>query len=258
MSEAVSVAVRNRRVFLDDMSLFHGGKQELEEYFDIMVQSCDSHLVVTANVDHLIDLPNSESLKRAYETASLRLVDGMPVLALARLLGARGIARHTGADLLPYCAEWSVSRGWKIAILGGAADVGIAACQELRGRFPGSTVSHVDFPLVKEVGSTECASVAEELRNLEPDIVFVCLGSPKQEAWVLHWKDELPAAVFVGAGAAVDFAAGTKKRAPQIVQRMSLEWVWRLFQEPRRLGHRYLIKGPRFMRVIAQSIKGAM
>jgi glycosyltransferase involved in cell wall biosynthesis len=93
------------------------------------------------------------------------------------------------------------------------------------------------------------------LRSLRPDIVFLCLGFPLQEAWWAHWRDRLPAAVYVGAGAAVDFAAGVRSRAPRAVQRLGMEWCWRLAQEPRRLAHRYLVRGPRFLVVAARSLR---
>ena len=93
-----------------------------------------------------------------------------------------------------------------------------------------------------------------QLRDVAPDIVFVCLGAPKQELWYLQWRDQLPPAVYIGAGAAVDFAADRVRRAPKLVQRIGAEWVWRLAQEPRRLAGRYLGKGPAFLFVIGRSL----
>ncbi|MDN5573728.1 MAG: WecB/TagA/CpsF family glycosyltransferase, partial [Micrococcales bacterium] len=92
------------------------------------------------------------------------------------------------------------------------------------------------------------------LAQLDPSLVYLCLGSPKQEAWFEHWRRELPAAVYVGAGAAVDFAAGARRRAPRALQMIGGEWTWRLVQEPRRMAGRYLGRGPRFLGVIARSV----
>ena len=104
----------------------------------------------------------------------------------------------------------------------------------------------VDDPLSQEV--------IDRLAQLDPSLVYLCLGSPKQEAWFEHWRRELPAAVYVGAGAAVDFAAGARRRAPRALQMIGGEWTWRLVQEPRRMAGRYLGRGPRFLGVIARSV----
>jgi N-acetylglucosaminyldiphosphoundecaprenol N-acetyl-beta-D-mannosaminyltransferase len=96
--------------------------------------------------------------------------------------------------------------------------------------------------------------VVEGIKNFAPDIVFLCLGAPKQESWFMEWRDLLPDGVYIGAGAAVDFAAGVSTRAPAQLQRLGMEWVWRLAQEPKRLAKRYLIKGPRFLVIAARSI----
>lgn len=252
----VSMDVDKDNIHLAGMPLFSGDREELEEALKSMIDSGSQHLVVTANVDQAIDLANSTSLFDAYERASLRLADGMPLVALARILGAKSLPRHTGADLLPAAASWSAKYGWKIAIVGGSSHIGIKATEVLGDKYPGSSLTHVDFPVVDDVTVASCGAVAKSLESLNPDIVFICLGSPKQEHWMNHWSEDLPASVFVGAGAAVDFAAGAKLRAPKTIQYMGLEWAWRLAQEPRRLAARYLVKGPKFFLIVLKSLRG--
>ncbi|MDN4174574.1 WecB/TagA/CpsF family glycosyltransferase [Nocardioides sp. SOB77] len=210
-------------------------------------------LMVTANVDQALDLERRAGTAEAYAAADLVIVDGMPLVHLARALGARGIHRHTGADLLPQVAGLSGGRRWRVVVLGGDPAVAEQAVRNLRADHPGARISAVPFPWIDSADDPASSAAVEGLHRARPDMVFVCLGSPKQEAWYLTWQDALPPAVYIGAGAAVDFAAGRFARAPKVVQRIGGEWVWRLCQEPRRLAHRYLVKGPRIVRVALRS-----
>lgn len=250
------IQVESGGVRINGMPLFTASRDVLKLRLAELVGSQKSHLVVTPNVDQLIDLSSSDLLQRAYSRASLRLIDGMPIVRLAQALGAADVTRNTGADLLPTAAEWAGELGWRIAILGGSTSAGNAAAAALRTRNPGAQVEHVPFPMLSDMQSEKCRPVIQALRQLRPNLIFVCLGSPKQEEWVLEWLNDLPAGVYIGAGAAVDFAAGAKSRAPQAVQRLGFEWLWRLCQEPRRLGFRYLVRGPKFVGIIIKSIRG--
>ncbi|GAB2859368.1 hypothetical protein GCM10027026_06480 [Myroides odoratimimus subsp. xuanwuensis] len=243
------------RLFLNAYPLFSSDSVALIEHFDSLLSQKRPALVVTANVDQLLDLERESATGQVYAGADLIVIDGQPVVQLARMLGAADVHRHTGADLLPMVAEHSATRGWRVSVLGGAPGVAERASAQLRERYPNSQVSAVEFPIVTGVEDEASLPVIEELTRQAPDAVFVCLGAPKQELWFLHWRDRLPPAVYVGAGAAVDFAAGAVSRAPRVVQRVGGEWVWRLAQEPRRLAGRYLLKGPRFALVIARSMR---
>ncbi|MBM7822378.1 WecB/TagA/CpsF family glycosyltransferase [Kocuria palustris] len=249
-----SFQVLGDRLLLDGMEFMVGTEGQVDDELDRLAHSDRPELVVTANVDHVLTLRTSSALLAAYRTASMRLVDGMPLVGLARLLGLAQAERHTGADLLPHTAAVSAARGWRIVITGGADDVAAAAVERLRREHPGADLHHVPFPYMRGVNDPLSQEVIDRLAQLDPALVFLCLGSPKQEAWFEHWRQQLPPAVFVGAGAAVDFAAGTRRRAPRVLQMIGGEWTWRLVQEPRRMASRYLGRGPRFLGVIARSV----
>jgi N-acetylglucosaminyldiphosphoundecaprenol N-acetyl-beta-D-mannosaminyltransferase len=237
-----------RPVFTGDMSSFL-------DTLDDHAKDDVPHLAVTANVDHIIDLEGGSPLVDAYHAASLRTVDGAPLLWLLRKLGARDLHRITGADLITTTCREGAIRAWTVAIVGGADDVLEAAVRNLRAEHPRTTIVGIPAPMLGTPGDPAGREIVDALNELNPDIVFLCLGAPKQESWFLHWRPELPAAVYIGAGAAVDFAAGHKKRAPRPVQRIGLEWTWRLAQEFRRLAPRYLIKGPRFLRITRRTLR---
>jgi N-acetylglucosaminyldiphosphoundecaprenol N-acetyl-beta-D-mannosaminyltransferase len=239
---------------LGGAALFAGNADQLLIEVDSLIASRAQHLIVTPNIDQTLDLERDEGLRHAFSEASLRLIDGAPLVMLARMLGARNVHRNTGADLLPLTAELAMSRSWTIAITGGRDSVSRAAAESLTKKYPGGSIVSVPFPFIDGVDSDVSLNVVNMLTDLKPDIVFLCLGAPKQEAWFMAWRDQLPKSVYVGAGAAVDFAAGTSRRAPRLLQKAGLEWFWRLCQEPRRLAHRYLIKGPKFLTIAARSI----
>ena len=250
--------VNHSEVYLGDRELFTDTTEALLERIDHLLARRRPALVVTANVDQVLDLERRPETAAAYAAADLVLVDGMPLLHLARMLGAQSPHRHTGADLLPQTVAESGHRGWRIVILGGDPQVADDAVDALRRQHPTADIRAVAFPMISDPNDEAALPVVGELRAIKPDVVFMCLGAPKQESWYLAWKATLPSAVYIGAGAAVDFAAGRFTRAPAFAQRIGVEWVWRLCQEPRRLAGRYLGKGPRFVNVALRSLRAAL
>jgi N-acetylglucosaminyldiphosphoundecaprenol N-acetyl-beta-D-mannosaminyltransferase len=105
--------------------------------------------------------------------------------------------------------------------------------------------------------AAELAPIRDELTRLRPDILLVGLGSPKQELWIDRTAARLSPAVQIGVGASLDFLAGKVRRAPAWMQRAGLEWLYRLAQEPRRLWRRYLINDPKFLLVLARTLREA-
>lgn len=249
VSDDGSATLAGLPLFLDD-------DDKLMCQIDLVLKMNRPSLVVTANVDQTLDLSSSAVLWQAYNYASIRTADGMPLVWIARVLGARKAHRQTGADLLRKTAASSKSRGWKIAILGGAPTANDSAVKALLEEFPGADIAGVYMPYSAGLDTSETDSLLHRLKSLRPNLVFICLGSPKQESFFMNLRTQLPPAVYIGAGAAVDFAGGTRRRAPRLFQVLGLEWTWRLAQEPRRLGRRYLVKGAGFRRIIFNSIKG--
>ena len=232
---------------VDGAPLFAGSMGHLLDALDRLRRTGRARLVITPNVDQILSLETDAHWRELFALADVRIADGAPVVALARSLGARDVRRLTGSDLMAVAIAEAPARGWRVAVVGGCeADAEhMAAGGEHVRVFPVPTIRG-DFEPSRETVAA--------LAAFAPDVTFICLGSPKQEKWFAHWRGELPAGVYVGAGAGIDFLAGRAVRAPRIVQRLGFEWTWRLAQEPRRLAHRYLVRGPRFLRIIARSL----
>lgn len=202
-------------------------------------------LVVTPNVDHVVLLRHSEQFRRAYEAATLRLCDGAPLVALARLCGRPLPGRVTGADLMEDVCRLAAEEELRVFVAGGAPDVLERGMHLLRGRIPGLRISGHSPPFAFE-GTPADDELREVLRHAEPDIVMVCFGAPRAEIWAAQHMSAQPAA-YLCVGAAIDFAAEARRRAPRWMQRVGAEWLYRLVQEPGRLWRRYLVRDAAFL-----------
>ncbi|MDR1711316.1 MAG: WecB/TagA/CpsF family glycosyltransferase [Propionibacteriaceae bacterium] len=211
-------------------------------------------LVIPLNVDVVTQLQDSADFHRAYELADIVVLDGAPLVALARAMGAREINRLTGSDGLPAVAAAAPERHWRVGIVGGEDSAREAAVANLTAANPGLELRGFGLPMLASAADPASAPTVAELAAWKPRVVFVCLGAPKQEMWFATWQESLPDGVYMMAGASADFAAGKAKRAPVWLQRLGLEWVWRLAHEPRRLAGRYLRRGPRFVPFAIRSL----
>ena len=198
--------------------------------------------VVTVNIDICRRISRDPAAGDLVSRASLVVADGMPLVWAARLRGDPLPERVAGASLIFTLSAAAAAAGKSVYLLGGRPGVPQQAAAELARRCPGLLVAGVDAPPAgfdREPG--EFAAVRKKLAEARPDIVFVGLGFPKQERVIAAFAADLPGAWFIGCGAAIPFAAGTLPRAPQWMQRLGLEWVFRLISEPRRLFRRYLV-----------------
>jgi N-acetylglucosaminyldiphosphoundecaprenol N-acetyl-beta-D-mannosaminyltransferase len=206
-----------------------------------LAQQHRSQYVVTPNVDHIVRLQEDADFLKIYQGAALSVVDGMPIVWASRWLGKPLQERVTGADLLPRLCEVAAQRNLTVYFLGAAPGVAQLAADKLQAKYTGLRVAGLySPPFGFEKDATECQKIIDLINYCEPDILFVGLGSPKQERWIAAYQAQLKVGVMLGIGAAIAFAAGVEKRAPLLMQKTGLEWLHRLAHNPRRLGGRYL------------------
>jgi N-acetylglucosaminyldiphosphoundecaprenol N-acetyl-beta-D-mannosaminyltransferase len=213
-------------------------------------------LVVTPNVDHLVLLERDREFAEAYERAALRVADGAPLVALLRALRTPVPERVTGVDL-SYATLVAAERDARsVFLFGGAPDVLDRAVRRLRLQLPdlrlvGTAAPDVDLDVV----TADEERALTTLRGARPDLVLLFLGAPKQEKWFWRRVELLPPTVALAVGGAIDLIAGARRRAPEWVQTVGAEWLWRMAQEPRRLGHRYLVQDRRFAVIAARELR---
>ena len=235
------------RVNLCGVWIDNGSMQEAVENVDRLIRDKQRAYVVTPNVDHIVRLQWDKEFRRVYENAALVLADGAPLLWAARYLGTPLMEKISGSDLTPALCEMAAAQGHKIFFLGGREGTAQESKEVLEKRYPGIRIVGVySPPMGFEKNETECQKILSMLRQTSPNILFVGLGTPKQENWICRNGEQLPVAVSIGIGATFEFMSNRVRRAPVWMQRWGLEWFWRLLMEPGRLWKRYLVDDPKF------------
>jgi N-acetylglucosaminyldiphosphoundecaprenol N-acetyl-beta-D-mannosaminyltransferase len=197
-----------------------------------------TYQLATVNVDFLVNAEADPELAGILRNADLCMPDGMPIVWASRLFGTRLPERVSGSDLVPLLAAQSAARGWRVHVFGSSPDVAARARTLIRERYPGAAVSIDPGPQLADPAVVDDA-VLDGIAATRADILCVALGSPKQERFIAAHRHRLGIPVLVGVGGSFDMLVGERKRAPEWVQRVGLEWVYRTLQEPARLGPRY-------------------
>ncbi len=199
--------------------------------------------LVTPNVDILRSAVRNPDLGALVARASLVVADGVPLLWATRVSGRPLPGRVAGASLIWSLSEAAGRDGRSVYLLGGAPGVAERAGAVLAATYPGLVIAGHDCPPIGfEVSPDGVDEVRRRVVAASPDIVFCGLGFPKQERLIEQLRPDLPAAWFVGCGAAITFVSGDIRRAPRWMQVSGLEWVHRLLSEPRRLFRRYILE----------------
>ncbi len=197
-------------------------------------------------------------LRQIHERAGMVTPDGMPLVWICNWRGHRHVQRVCGADLVAALAEKSAAIGLRHYFYGGKPGVSERMAAKLVARYPGFVVAGTSTPPFSPMTAEEDEAVIQKIVETRPHIVWVGLGTPKQEFWMRDHVGRIPNAILLGVGAAFDFYAGDVKRAPRWMQNSGLEWLHRLASEPRRLWRRYLILAPKFVfKMITSELHGS-
>lgn len=197
----------------------------------------------TLNLDYLRRCAGEPDTRRRWERAELLVADGLPLVWAARAQGTPLPERVAGSDLVWLLAERAAAEGRSLYLLGGEPGAAEGALRELHARWPNLRVVGVSSPRVSRAPTAdELAALRRDLVEAAPDLVYVALGAPKEERVIEALRGSLPASWWVGVGVSLGFMSGQVRRAPRWVQRIGLEWLHRLAQEPTRLARRYLVE----------------
>jgi N-acetylglucosaminyldiphosphoundecaprenol N-acetyl-beta-D-mannosaminyltransferase len=212
--------------------------------------------VCVCNVYTVMECQRDSAVRSAVNRAGLATPDGMPLVWLSRWKSRTPVSRVYGPDLMLALCEQSIEQGYSHYFYGGAQGVPELLAERLQQRFPGLHVAGTCSPPFRALTAEEDAHIVTQLNQAAPDIIWVGLGTPKQDLWMAAHRSQLNAPVLIAVGAAFDFHAGKISQAPKWMQSAGLEWLFRLIQEPRRLWYRYLVYNPLFVvLVLAQSLR---
>ncbi len=207
---------------------------------DVAVKSRGTHQIATANLDFARNALRDQELQRVICDCSMVLPDGVPMLWAADLLGMPLQERVTGVDLIPELARLSAEKGYGIFFLGSSEENSSAAARVLEQRFPGVRIAGRYAPPLTSLQTMCNQEILRQIRLAAPDILLVAFGNPKQEFWIHQFKNVTNVPVQIGVGGSFEMISGSIRRAPTFIQKMHLEWLYRMAQEPMRLLPRYL------------------
>ena len=197
--------------------------------------------VSTATAYTLVMGSQHPSIFAALNAADMVTADGMPLVWLQRWSGIPGAERVYGPDLMHALCRESEQRGIRHYFYGGLPGVAHTLSVVLQERYPKLIVAGAHSPAGDVLGEAPQQATVDMLNAAQADIIWIGLGSPKQDLWMHLYRNRLDAPLLIGVGAAFDFLSGVKPQAPRWMQRGGLEWFYRLIQEPQRLWKRYLI-----------------
>jgi N-acetylglucosaminyldiphosphoundecaprenol N-acetyl-beta-D-mannosaminyltransferase len=212
--------------------------------------------VCVVSVHGLVVAQRDPTIRHALNHCGMATEDGMPLVWWSRLAGFSQARRVCGSDLLDAACAHGVPRGFRHYFYGASPKVLEQLIDGLQKRHPGLCVAGYRSPPFRPLTAAEDAADIAAINEAEPDFVWVGLGMPKQEKWMVEHLGKINATALIGVGAAFDFHAGTKPRAPVWMQHAGLEWLFRLMTEPRRLAHRYLIDNLLFLGYTLQQVTG--
>ncbi len=220
------------------------------------IESGAREYVSVCTVHTVMECRRDQRVRQAVNRAGLAVPDGMPLVWLGRWHRRVPVDRVYGPDLMLALCRLSVERGYRHYFYGGAAGVPELLAGKLQERFPGLAVAGVYSPPFRPLTPTEEAQGVAQINEARADIVWVGLGTPRQDLWMAGHRHCLAAPVLIGVGAAFDFHSGRIPQAPHWMGAAGLEWLFRLWQEPRRLWYRYLVYNPLFVLLLLAQASG--
>ncbi|MFN0091284.1 MAG: WecB/TagA/CpsF family glycosyltransferase [Acidimicrobiales bacterium] len=211
------------------------------------IEERERRYVCVTGVHGVMECQADPELAVIHNRSGLTTPDGMPMVWAGRYAGVTEATRVYGPDLMLAVCERAAEAGWRSFFYGGAPGVAETLAERLSERFPGLAVAGAYSPPYRPLTPEESGEIAARINEAGADLVWVGLSTPKQERWMAEHRELLDAPALLGVGAAFDIHAGNLRQAPAALQRVGLEWAFRLAVEPRRLWRRYLKNNPRFV-----------
>ena len=201
--------------------------------------------VCFSNVHTTVMARKNAELRSATNNSFMSVPDGKPLMLLARMRGLKDVGHVPGPSFMPHL--FAVNKAIRHYFYGASPETLGRLINALKRQYPDSIIVGYHSPPYRELTADEEAAALAEINKCRPDVVWVGLGAPKQECWMARHWEKLRPATLLGVGAAFDINAGVVRRAPAFMRALSLEWFYRLCQEPRRLWKRYLVTNTLFI-----------
>lgn len=225
---------------------------EIDRFLDSREPGDGGRFVCFRDVHGVVLAQNDPAMLKAHHDAFLVVADGFPLAVIGRLRGDLDIRQVRGIQSVPVLCGAGLTKGRRHFFLGGGPGVADDLAAEMTSRFPGLVVAGTECPPFTPLSAAEIDALVARINAARADLVWIGLGTPKQELWMAEIAPRLDGAVCLGVGAAFDVHTGRVAEAPPWIRRAGFEWAFRITQEPRRLALRYLKAIPRFLALIAR------
>jgi N-acetylglucosaminyldiphosphoundecaprenol N-acetyl-beta-D-mannosaminyltransferase len=248
MTSATASSQSHSRIEILGLPVDRVTMKETLEQIEGFIAADRCHLVITADASGLVQAQTDPYFQELFAKADLITPDSVGVLWAAKRFGTPLAERVSGVDIVQEVCKASSYKGYRIYFLGAAPGVAELAAEKLRLRFPGCNIvgaRHGYFPPESDT------VVAQEVAETKPDVLFVAMGIPRQEKFIEATSGIIGAKVAMGVGGSFDVFSGKVRRAPELFQRMRLEWLWRLLQNPKKIGKVLLL--PRFVILVLKA-----
>ena len=211
-------------------------------------------LITFANVHMVVEARLKPEFGDILRQTDLNCPDGSPLSWIGSALHGDRVSQVAGPDFMPLFCEQTATNGYRHFLYGGGEGIAEKTACELVRRYPSIQIAGHYSPPFRQLTQQEDERVCRQINESGADIVWVCLGCPKQEKWIVEHRDLLGAKVILAVGQAFDILAGVRSRAPRIIRRFGIEWIYRLIQEPGRLWKRYLVTNVLFVTWMIQPL----
>ena len=217
------------------------------QFLEENIEELRGNYICVSNVHTTVMAYENKDYRKIQNNAAAVLPDGKPLSVLERKCGGlKKAEKVSGPDLMPKVFRLSEKKGYRHFFYGSTEQTLNLLKHNLENRYPHLQITGMYAPPFRQLTEEEDEKIMREINVAAPDFLWVGLGAPKQEIWMAEHKNKI-SAVMIGVGAGFDFHAGTIKRAPVWMQRCGLEWLYRLFQDPKRLWKRYVVTNSKFM-----------
>jgi N-acetylglucosaminyldiphosphoundecaprenol N-acetyl-beta-D-mannosaminyltransferase len=249
--EGLYMNMNDQYVDILGVTFYNTNRQEFVAEIDNHIVSEDKVFIVTANPEIVMKANEEKDYKQLIDKATYITADGIGIIKAAQLLNKPMQERVTGYDTMMDLLRLSNEKHYSIYLLGAQPETLDKTVAKI----------HEQFPKIKIAGSHhgyfdwQSPEIRDEIKEKQPDLVFVALGVPRQEQWIAENLEHFQKGIFMGIGGSFDVIAGTVKRAPEIWQKMNLEWFYRLMKQPSRFGR--MLALPRFaIHIFKQKVTG--